>query len=77
VTLVELRPDGPVDRGTIYLSYDNSGTGYRPVHHRVGRITNIRSGQSFDVVVPGTRIREHYRMIRGQFVGPETSKLHC
>ena len=61
-TLLELAPAGPRELVTVPLSYDDSGAvGDGRATHIEGRIENVRSGQSFDIVYSGTRsFRETY-----------------
>ncbi|GAA4021214.1 hypothetical protein GCM10022280_22220 [Sphingomonas swuensis] len=65
VTYIELRPEGPMDRGTIY------------VRARPGWYANVERDHSFDIVVDGTDIRDHYELRNGHFVGPSPSQLKC
>jgi hypothetical protein len=76
-TLVELRPTGPVNRGVIYVHADNKGTGEDDVYVRDGKIVNVKPDRSFDVIVPGKGIRDHYEMIGTRFVGPKDTDLKC
>jgi hypothetical protein len=74
-TIVELRPEGPVQRGTIYLGAVDERLGGSG--HFDGELENIVRDKSFDVVVPRANIREHYEMRDGVFFGPEESQLKC
>jgi len=62
-TLVELTPDGPKQLASLPMSYDNSGAvpeGQSPTRIS-GRIENIKTGKSFDVVYFGSKdFTEHY-----------------
>lgn len=74
-TLIELAPEGPINRGKVYLSKDSPRE--QGGSNLYGEIENVVSGKSFDVVVPGEDIREHYELRGERFVGPVASKLTC
>jgi hypothetical protein len=56
-TWIELRPDGPVNRGTVYS-------------HASGHFENVQRDIAFDLVFPGDRTPQRYEMKGGRFVGP-------
>jgi hypothetical protein len=65
LTLTELRPDGPVKVAEVPLVYDDTGAKEDGSGRAIeGKILNIVSNQSFDVVYSGARaFSEHY--VRG------------
>lgn len=63
-TSIELRPEGPVNRGTIYT-------------HGSGRFENVERDVAFDVTFPGTRTPQRYEMKGGRFVGPNEMPANC
>jgi hypothetical protein len=69
-TLIELTPGGPVNRGSIPLSYDNRGMveDERDGVTLKGEITHIRRGIGFDVTYHGSRrFTETYRLQKGKY----------
>ncbi len=65
LTLTELRPDGPTKLADVPLDYDDTGAKEDGAGRTInGKILNITSNQSFDVVYSGSRaFSEHY--VRG------------
>lgn len=65
-TLHELTPDGPRQIAAFPLFYDDSGSVFAGQKTRLeGRIANVRSRQSFDIVYTGSRkFTDHY-VLRG------------
>jgi hypothetical protein len=75
-TIIELTPNGPIKRGTIYTDIWRYGA--NGVDQRLsGQIENLIARKSFDIVVPQTDVRESYRLIGGRFTGPRASQLRC
>jgi hypothetical protein len=74
--LTELRPDGPVEVGTVQTVFDNSGAVLDGADTIEGKFANIEKNQGFDVRYSGSKsFVEHYALRGGKYVRQGETQL--